>query len=159
MMAITGLKQRQRHPRQDLPGRGAVDPRRFERLGRQRGKSGEEDEDVEGQRQPEIGDDDRGAGEPDIGEPERPLAAELLGDGIDHAVAVGEHEPPGERADHRRHHQRQRHDRAEETRAGERAMERQRDGEAEHRLEDEARRDDAGSLLQRPSGNRGWRRS
>ena len=37
--------------------------------------------------------------------------------GVDHPVAVDEHEAPGERADHRRHHQRQRDDGAEEARA------------------------------------------
>ena len=77
-----------------------------------------------------------------------PSPPKLLGDRVDHAVAVGEHEPPGERADDRRDHQRQRDDGAEDARAGEGAVQRERDGQAEDGLEDEARRDDAERLAE-----------
>ena len=124
-------------------GRRAIDLRRFDRIGGQAGEAREQDEDVEGQRHPEIGDDDRGAGQPDVGEPQRAACAEHAGDRVDHPVAVDEDEAPGECADDRRHHQRQCDDGAEDLAAAQAAMERERDGEADDRLEDEACEHDA----------------
>ena len=93
------LQQRQDDEDEELPGRGAVDARRLERIGRQAGEAGEQHQYVEGQRHPQIGDDDRGARQPDVGEPQRSACAERAGDRVDHPVAVDEDEPPGERAD------------------------------------------------------------
>ena len=78
-----------------------------------------------------------------------PLAPKSAGDRVDHAVAVDEDEAPGERADDRRDHQRQRDDGAEDLAAAKPAMQRQRDREAEDGFEDEARRDEAERLPER----------
>ena len=143
------LEQRQHDGEEDLPRRGAIDLRRLDRIGRQAREAGEQHEDVEGQRQPEIGDDDGGAGEPDIGEPQRAAGAEQAGDRVDHAVAVDEDEAPGECADHRRDHQRQGDDGAEDPAAPQAAMERQRDGQPDDGFENEACGDEAERLPER----------
>ena len=133
------LQERQHDLQQDLRRRRAVDLRRLDRLGGQAGEAGQQHQDVEGQRHPQVGDDDRRPRQPDVGEPERPGAAEVAGERVDQPVAVDEDEAPGQRADHRGDHQRQRHDGAEDPAAPEAAVERERHRQTERRLEQEAR--------------------
>ena len=146
-----GPEQRQDDQPQDLQARGAVDPRRLDRIGRQAGEAGEEHEDVEGQRQPEIGDHDGRPREPDIGEPQRAVGRRTSWRSNRSCRSRrDEHPSPGERADHRRDHQRQaRRWRLEDAGAGEPAMQRQRDREAEDRFEQQRRRDEAERLGER----------
>ncbi len=72
--------------------------------------------------------------------------AEGAGDRVDHAVAVGEHETPGERADNRRNHQRQRDHGTEYAGSRERPVQRQSNGEAGDGFDDEAGGDNAHRL-------------
>ena len=78
-----------------------------------------------------------------------PSQPKVLCDGVDHPVAIGEHEPPCERTDNRRDHQRQRDNGAEDPRARQGAMECKSDGEPQDGFEHGACRDDAKRLPER----------